>query len=118
MAITFDEALADFITRCTYVVVAHELATKWRVDLSDGYLLDLYFNATLGKYSYTIAKAGKRLWGWDNAPHHSELANFPHHVHRPDGTIAPSLLTGQPVQDLPQVRIFIETYLAGQGVRP
>lgn len=116
MATPFDQALADFIRRSAYVIVAQELATKWRLELVGGYLLDLYFNATLGKYSYTLAKGGKRIWGWDNAPHHPALTNFPHHVHQPDGTIAPSMFTGQPERDLPQVRIAVEAYLAGQGV--
>ena len=113
MATTFDEALADFIARCAYVVVAQELATKWRLELVDGYLLDLYFNAMLGKYSYTLAKDGKRILGWDNAPHHPALVNFPHHIHQPDGTIARSMLTGQPDQNLAQVQNFVEVYLDG-----
>jgi hypothetical protein len=116
MATPFDQALADFISRSAYVLVVQELATKWRLELIDGYLLDLYFNATLGKYSYTVAKGGKRIWGWDNAPHHPALVNFPHHVHQPDGTIAPSALTGQPDEDLREVRILVEAYLASQGV--
>jgi hypothetical protein len=68
MATKFDDALADFISCCVYVVATHELATKWRLELVGGYLLDLYFNETLGKYSYTLAKGGQRIWGWDNAP--------------------------------------------------
>lgn len=116
MATTFDEALAHFITHCGYVVTAHEFATKWRLELANGYLFDLYFNETLGKYSYTLAKAGRRIWGWDNAPHYPALVNFPHHVHQPDGTVAPSTLIGQPELDLVQVRMAIETYLADQGL--
>ena len=73
MATPFDQALAVFISRSAYVLVVQELATKWRLELAGGYLLDLY----------------KRLWGWDNAPHHPALVNFPHHVHQPDGAITP-----------------------------
>lgn len=51
MATPFDQALADFIRHSAYVLAAHELATKWRLELVGGYVLDLYFNATLGKYS-------------------------------------------------------------------
>jgi len=75
------------------------------------YVFDLYFNETLGKYSYTLVQAGTRVLGWDNAPHHPGLANSPHHVHRPDGWIEPSTLIGDPDHDLEQVRLEIEAFL-------
>lgn len=46
MAIPFDQALADFINRSTYVIIAQELATKWRLELVGGYLLDFDENDT------------------------------------------------------------------------
>lgn len=39
---------------------------------------------------------------WDNAPHHKDLANFPHHVH--DGN---DILSGEDVK-LTDVPNFIE----------
>ena len=39
-------------------------------------------NHTLVGYSYYWLTAENRLKiGWDNAPHHTSLANFPHHKH-------------------------------------
>jgi hypothetical protein len=112
MATGFDRAVARFIASCARVTAVRDLVTKWRLELVGGYILDLYFNETLGKYGYTLVQAGTRVLGWDNAPHHPGLANFPHHVHRPDGRIEPSTLTGDPDHDLEQVRLEIEAFLA------
>ena len=117
MAAAFDRALAHFIVVCRYVIAAHDLVTKWRIELAGGYTLDLYFNETLGKYGYTLVMAATRVLGWDNAPHHPSLHNFPHHVHRPDGQIEPSTLTGDPDHDLERVRLEIEAFLAEKGNR-
>jgi len=74
--------------------------TKQRVILAGGYVFDLYLNETSGKYSYTLTRESHRLIRWDNAFHHPDLANFPHHFHRQDGTVIPSSLTGEPEQDI------------------
>ncbi|MGA9349152.1 MAG: DUF6516 family protein [Anaerolineae bacterium] len=112
MAAEFNRAVAHFIATCAYVTAVHDLVTKWRLELVGRYILDLYFNETLGKYGYTMVQARTRVLGWDNAPHHPGLANFPHHVHRPDGQIEPSALTGDPDHDLEQARLEIEAFLA------
>jgi hypothetical protein len=44
--------------------------------------------------------------------YHPGLPNFPHHVHRPDGWIESSALTGDPDHDLELVRLKIEAFLA------
>ncbi len=46
-----------------------------------------------------------------NAPHHPEVSNFPHHVHQADGKVIPSALTGNPEDDLGEVRREIESLL-------
>lgn len=112
MATAFDHALARFISECPYIVAVHDLVTKWRVEIMDGYLLDIYFNEALGKYSYTLVRGNQRIQGWDNAPHHAEISNFPHHVHQADGKVIPSALTGNPEDDLGEVRREIERLLA------
>ncbi len=111
MAVAFDRALASFVASCAHVTAVHDLVTKWRLELQGGYLLDLYFNEALGKYSYALVRAGARVLGWDNAPHHPGLSSFPHHVHRPDGEVEPSTLTGDPGHDLELVRREIEAFL-------
>jgi len=93
-------AVSYFIEACPSVVAVHDLATKVRIELVDGYLLDLYFNATLGKYTYALIREGQPVCVWDNAPHHPERANYPHHYHREDGSIEASSLTGDPEQDI------------------
>lgn len=55
MAARFDRALDRFIARCTYVKAVQNLVTKWRLELTHGYVLDVYYNETLGKYGYTLS---------------------------------------------------------------
>ena len=112
MAVTLDDALTNFIAKCALVSAVHDLMTKWRIDLKGGYFLDIYFNGTKGKYSYTLSQGEQRVLGWDNAPHHPGRSNFPHHFHQADGSILPSKLNGDPDHDLEIVRIAIEKFLA------
>jgi hypothetical protein len=111
MAARFDRAVDRFIARCACVRAVHDLVTKWRLELSHGHVLDLYYNESLDKYGYTLIVGGARVLGWDNAPHHPELDGFPHHVHRLDGRVEPSSLTGDPESDLDIVRNEVEAYL-------
>jgi len=104
-------ALARFIALCPFVQSIHDLATKQRVVLEGGYILDLYFNETLGKYGYTLVHGSRRIIGWDNASHHPGLANFPHHFHREDGAVVSSLLTGNPKQDIEHVVADLNRFL-------
>lgn len=112
MAAGFERAVAHFIEICPYITATHDLTTKWRLEFTGGYFLDLYFNEALGKYSYTLVQANTRILGWDNAPHHPGHANFPHHVHLPSGQIEVSSLTGDPELDLEQVRLAVEAFLS------
>jgi hypothetical protein len=111
MAATIEAALNRFVTTCPLVVSVHDLLTKWRIQLKGGYALDIYFNDSNGKYSYTLSQGENRILGWDNAPHHSNLASFPHHYHNTDGTVASSALNGDPENDLEIVRLEIERLL-------
>ena len=112
MAITLEDALNRFIAVCAFVISVHNLLTKWRIQLNGGYALDIYFNAGNGKYSYTLSMGESRITVWDNAPHHPNLSNFPHHFHSADGSIIPSNLNGDPGHDLEIVRAEIEHILA------
>lgn len=111
MAVTLEGALNRFITTCHLVVSVHDLMTKWRVQLKGGYALDIYFNASNGKYSYTLSQGENRILGWDNAPHHPNLSNFPHHFHDEEGNVTQSTLNGDPDNDLELIRIEIERFL-------
>jgi len=85
--------------------------TKWRVQLKGGYALDIFFNVNNGKYSYTLSQGESRILGWDNAPHHSNLLNSPHHFHGADGSVTSSMLNGDPENDLELVRVEVERFL-------
>lgn len=83
------------------------LGTKVRAHLPNEYFLDIYYNATLNKYSYTVVKHGQRIIGWDNAPHHKHVKTHPHHFHINidiDPTyrkgIMESSMKGNPVNDI------------------
>jgi len=79
------------------------LGTKVRAHLPNNYTLDIYYNATLQKYSYTIIKQNKRIIGWDNAPHHKHVQTHPHHFHTPDGKITQSKMKGNPTKDITSI---------------
>lgn len=111
MATTFERAFAHLITTCPYVTAVHDLITKQRVKLQGGYTLDCFFNATLGKYGYTLVYNDERVLGWDNAPQHPDLPNSPHHLHYADGRIEVSHLNGEPAHDLAIVQNTVEALL-------
>jgi hypothetical protein len=116
MALSFTQALDQFISRCEQVTVVHDLLTKWRLELTEGYVLDCYYNETFGRYSYALIKENQRIMGWDNAHHYPHLPNFPHHFHTPDHQVLPSSLTGNPEPDLEQVRLVVESFLRGEDI--
>ena len=61
---------------------------RGRVFFWDGSYLDMYevVSTELGypvriSYAYTYLKEGRRIFRYDNAPHHPEIVTFPHHKH-------------------------------------
>ena len=88
------------------------LGTKVRAHLVQGYILNVYHNQTLRKYSYTLIKEGKRIIGWDNAPHHVSVETYPDNFHDIDGKIRPSYLSGNPLKDLDNVLNVIENIMS------
>lgn len=67
---------------------------------------------TLVRYSYYwLDRADRLKVGWDNAPHHEQLDNFPHHKHVGEqGTRVPSYETS-----LDAVMRVIEQKMESQG---
>jgi hypothetical protein len=94
------DALSVLLARCPHIRSTRDLVTKIRVELERGYALELYFRKTTGQYSYTLLLGNRRVLGWDNARHHLELPNAPHHFHPEDGETEISPLIGDPVQDM------------------
>lgn len=64
-----------------------------------------WHNGELIRYSYYWLNGKNRLKiGWDNAPHHHDVAGFPDHKHMgPDSELAPST-----EKSLDEVMTFIE----------
>jgi hypothetical protein len=58
---------------------------RFRLTFTDGSRLQVseeWRRGELGAYSYYWLDAHDALLqGWDNAPHHPHLANYPHHAH-------------------------------------
>lgn len=61
---------------------------RCRIIFWDDSYLDLYeaVNTELGypvrvHYAYTYLREGRRVFRYDNAPHHPEIVTFPHHKH-------------------------------------
>ena len=87
---------------------------RGRVTFWDGSYLDLYevISTELGypvriSYAYTYLNEGRRIFRYDNAPHHPEITTFPHHKHiGPQERLAPA---DQP--SLSQVLQEIATWL-------
>jgi len=55
---------------------------KVRCDLPKGHSFQIRLRLWQGElsYSYQLFK-DRPILRWDNAPHHPDLANFPHHFH-------------------------------------
>lgn len=112
MASKLAHAVSILVTECPHVVAVQDLLTKTRVELNQGYLLDLFYNDTLGKYAYALILNNQRVLGWDNAPHHDHLPTAPHHFHAEDGSVQTSTLVGDPEQDIFQIIPVINTILS------
>jgi len=61
MAGQLARAVARLLECCPHAESVHDLVTKQRVVLEGGYLLDLYFNETLGKYRWTLICSRRRI---------------------------------------------------------
>ncbi|MBI4632173.1 MAG: hypothetical protein HZB17_01020 [Chloroflexi bacterium] len=116
MADQLTEALGFFVANCPHVRSTRDMASKVRVELERDYVLDLYFRETTGQYSYTLLLNDRRVLGWDNAKHHPDLQNAPHHFHKSDGGIESSTLTGKPVEDIKIVADKINDFFKLFGV--
>ncbi len=73
------------------------------IDYSVLYIKEIWISEDLTKYSYYwFTPDQKLISGWDNAPHHKELENFPFHRHQPGGA------SSSKVKSLPDVFTYID----------
>jgi hypothetical protein len=102
-----------FERECRYVSSSERLPTKVRFHLTGDYICDLFYRSSTGNYSYTLLRGGQRVLGWDNAPHHKTLENFPHHFHPEGGVDAvASTLASDPIEDVIIIARAINAFLA------
>lgn len=64
--------------------------TRGRLLFINGHVLEFMEYVIVGrpkpKYRYQLAdKNGTLIFRYDNAPHHPEIATYPHHKHTPEG---------------------------------
>ncbi len=64
----------------------------------------------LKRYSFQLY-SDHPLLRWDNAPHYSNLPNFPHHFHDQNESISSSILTGNLLDDFDIVMIEIKKFM-------
>jgi len=96
-------------------VVGFGTARKTRILLRDGSHIDIWVSAS-GRYSYHWERRhiDGRLYRFDNAPHHAEVATFPHHLHNgSEERIVDSRLRDCPEEALLQVMEFARAKLKG-----
>ncbi|MDE3088449.1 MAG: hypothetical protein KGJ80_03545 [Chloroflexota bacterium] len=78
------ESWGEFLTDVVPVAVEFN-SFKLKLVLINGSTLRIeehYSQGVLGRYAYYLLDPqGNLIVGWDNAPHHIWLPNFPHHKH-------------------------------------
>ncbi len=85
----------------TFICLAsddHNGLVRGRVFFWDDSFLDLYevVSTELGypirvSYAYSYLREGRRIFRYDNAPHHPEIITYPHHKHiGPQDRLAPA----------------------------
>jgi hypothetical protein len=81
-----------------------------RLPLVDTSFVDIWLSSD-GDYAYhwEHRRQSGRLYRWDNAPHHSQIATFPHHFHEGDEqTVVESHLAINPEDALREVLTFLK----------
>ena len=76
-------AIVDRIVSVSFDGVADSSILKVRVELKNGWLMDYWEHRAPGlrRYSFHVFHDSQMIARWDNAPHHPEVATFPHHKH-------------------------------------
>lgn len=116
------------------ILTASDLIASWQVLIEDEtahralykircrvlratYELELRFIQTESEiiYSYQLF-TDRPIMRWDNSPHFPALQSFPHHIHDESGEIDESDLSGDPVQDLPNVLNQLRALLAKPSI--
>lgn len=70
----------------------------------------IYYNRGHVDYAYQCF-TDVPLLRWDNKEEFCHLATYPHHYHDAEGHVHPSLLTGEPLQDIEVVLREVTAFL-------
>ncbi len=116
------------------ILTASDLIASWQVLIEDetahralyktrcrvlraAYELELRFIQTESEiiYSYQLF-TDRPIMRWDNAPHFPALQSFPHHSHDESGEIEESNLSGDPLQDIPNVLDQLRAFLTKPSI--
>ena len=84
LAVVAESKIVESIVSNSSRAVRTEILTlKIRVRLINGWQLDCWekISASERRYSYHVFHEGQAIVRWDNAAHHAQLENFPHHQH-------------------------------------
>jgi hypothetical protein len=115
----FDEIEAQLVASAvvaSFDVIRREVTStegkiRLRAQLTNGALLELFEYCVererqihLRKYRLHWQDASGRLvQRWDNAKHHPDLPNAPHHTHDADGSVSPVVVPPDALEMLEQV---------------
>ena len=89
-------------------------AQKTRILFKDGSYLDIWFSES-GRYSFHWERQhiDGKLFRFDNAPHHSGVKTFPHHLHNgSEEKVTESWIDPRPDRAVLQVLDFIKMKLS------
>lgn len=101
----YEDIVADIKT------VGTGTARKTRVMFKDGSYLDIWFSDS-GRYSFNWERRhiDKKVFRFDNAPHHPTVKTFPHHLHKgSEEVIVESWIEPRPDRGLFDVLDFIKS---------
>src|SRR5208283_1825835 len=83
-----EDTYSDIVERIVKLEISKEEQTsriKAKLVLFDGTILwirEVWIRETIAAYSYYWLRPDDSvIMGWDNAPHHRDVASFPHHKH-------------------------------------
>jgi hypothetical protein len=105
------DEFANLVVGTTLVGGTPNDPNKLRLLLRDSSFLDIWLSAD-GDYSFHWEQRRQhgKLYRWDNAPHHPQIATFPHHLHEGDeSTIVPSYLNSTIEIALRQVLEYVQS---------
>ncbi len=103
--ISFEIAFEEIDQNECYIRGKLQLTGGWELHIAEYVITGPTFERT--KYRYHLQNAeGKLVVRWDNAPHHRQVATFPHHRHDAAGRVQES-----PAMDIEAILRAVAGYI-------